>query len=71
MMSMDETSTRKVVKQPTPAEIAACCAEIRSQWNYRTFRLRAGLPPSGVPLEMRITSFAAPTRRRSSTVEID
>lgn len=68
---MQRTPVKQSVSEPTPAEIAACCAEIRSQWNNRTFRLRAGLPPVGLTVEVSETSVSAPTRRRASTVEID
>ena len=68
---MQGLQARQSITEPTPAEIAACCAEIRSQWSNRTFRLRAGLPPVGLTVEVNETSVSAPTRRRSSTVEID
>ncbi|HWB08149.1 MAG TPA: hypothetical protein VG826_02805 [Pirellulales bacterium] len=62
---------KQVASEPTPAEIAACCAEIRSQWSNRTFRIRAGLPPVGLTVQVSETSVGTPTRRRASTVEID
>ena len=68
---MDELSAERRHRSPTPAEIEACCAEIRAHWNSRTFRIRAGLPATGFPIEMCETSFAALTRRRASTVEVD
>jgi hypothetical protein len=68
---MQGMSAKQTVSEPTPAEIAAFCAEIRSQWSNRTFRLRAGLPPVGLTVEVSETSVSTPTRRRASTVEID
>lgn len=67
---MEKTVVEGTRLQPTPAEIAACCAEIRSQWSSRTYRLRAGLPPVGA-VELNVTSVASPARRRISTVEIE
>jgi hypothetical protein len=71
MMSMQGISGKQSGSEPTPAEIAASCAEIRSQWNNRTFRLRAGLPPVGLTVRVSETSVSTPSRRRASTVEID
>lgn len=68
---MDELSANSRYVEPTPAEIEACCVKIRASWNSRTLRLRAGLPPAGFTVEVGETSFAALTRRRASTVEVD
>ncbi|HVA45273.1 MAG TPA: hypothetical protein VNH11_02705 [Pirellulales bacterium] len=68
---MEEPSDKRTSPPPTPAEIAACCAKIRAKWNHRTFRLRAGLPPAGLSVEVCETSVGSPTRRRPSTVEVD
>ncbi|HEV3343060.1 MAG TPA: hypothetical protein VG125_21980 [Pirellulales bacterium] len=68
---MQGISSKLSGSEPTPAEIAAYCAEIRAQWSNRTFRLRAGLPPVGLTVQVNETSVSTPTRRRASTVEID
>lgn len=68
---MDERYAERRHGTPTPAEIEACCAEIRASWTSRTFRIRAGLPAGGLAVEMCETSFAALTRRRASNAEVD
>lgn len=68
---MDELSAERRRKSPTPAEIEACCAEIRAHWNSRTFRIRAGLPATGFPVEVCKTSFAALTRRPHPPTSLD
>lgn len=68
---MQGISSKPPGSEPTPTEIAAYCAEIRARWSNRTFRLRAGLPPVGLTVQVSETTMSAPTRRRASTIEID
>ena len=40
----------RAAESPTPDEIEALTAQIRSKWSNRTRRVRAGLSPDGLTL---------------------
>ncbi len=49
----DESGRKGKAYIPSPAEIAAAMAEIRSTWSDREYRIRAGLAPDVPPVTVR------------------